>query len=83
MRPKEHLAFKSKTRTPVSDAHATNCEAHAIALTPPSASQSTVGFILDKNVFSYNTNLSSPGNHFFTVKKKNTFFQEEDITNLL
>ena len=60
MRPSEHLALMSYTRTPMSLAHATNWAFHLIFCTPPSASYRTVDFSRDKKVFSWSTNLSSP-----------------------
>jgi hypothetical protein len=60
MRPREHLAFMSYTRTPMSLAHATNWPFHLMFCTPPSASYKTVDFSRDKKVFSCRTNRSSP-----------------------
>lgn len=60
MRPSEHLALMSYTRTPMSLAHATNWAFHLIFCTPPSASYRTVDFSRDKKVFSWSTNRSSP-----------------------
>lgn len=58
--PSEHRSFKSYTRTPIALVQATNWSVHAIDVTKPSASHSTVCLRLFKNVFSYNVNRLSP-----------------------